>query len=234
MNRTFFQGFWAAPATGHASPPVAAAAVDGKPVAICRLKRVAADNRDDISESPKAPREKNGKRVALIGAGPSSLTVANDLMPLGYEVVIYEKLAEPGGLMRINIPSFRLPASVLDDEVGYILNMGVDIRYNSPVTSMRSLLAEGYDAVFVGSGAPTGKNLDIPAARKPPPTFTSASSGSRRRTLATSSGLANAYSSSVSATPQWTAAARHADSEEQTSRSSPGGPASTSRHRRGN
>jgi NADPH-dependent glutamate synthase beta subunit-like oxidoreductase/ferredoxin len=137
--------------------------VDGKPVAICRLKRVAADHRDDISAFlPKAPHEKNGKRVALIGAGPSSLTVANDLMPLGYEVVIFEKLAEPGGLMRINIPSFRLPAQVLDDEVGYILNMGVDIRYKSPVTSMRALLAESWDAVFVGSGAPTGKNLDIP------------------------------------------------------------------------
>jgi formate dehydrogenase (NADP+) beta subunit len=137
--------------------------VDGKPVAICRLKRVAADNRGDISEFlPKAPHERNGKRVALIGAGPSSLTVANDLMPLGYEVVIFEKLAEPGGLMRINIPSFRLPAQVLDDEVGYILDMGVDVRYNSPVTSMRSLLAESWDAVFVGSGAPTGKNLDLP------------------------------------------------------------------------
>jgi formate dehydrogenase (NADP+) beta subunit len=137
--------------------------VDGKPVAICRLKRVAADNRDDISEFlPKAPHERNGKRVALIGAGPSSLTVANDLMPLGYEVVIFEKLAEPGGLMRINIPSFRLPAQVLDDEVGYILNMGVDVRYNSPVTSMRALLAESWDAVFVGSGAPTGKNLELP------------------------------------------------------------------------
>jgi formate dehydrogenase (NADP+) beta subunit len=137
--------------------------VDGKPVAICRLKRVAADNRDDITEFlPKAPDEKNGKRVALVGAGPASLTVANDLMPLGYEVVIFEKLAEPGGLMRINIPSFRLPATVLDEEVGYILDMGVDVRYNSPVTSMRSLLAENWDAVFIGSGAPTGKNLDIP------------------------------------------------------------------------
>jgi formate dehydrogenase (NADP+) beta subunit len=137
--------------------------VDGKPVAICRLKRVAADNRDDVRDLlPKAPVQKNGKRVALIGAGPSSLTVANDLMPLGYEVVIFEKIAEPGGLMRINIPSFRLPASVLDDEVGYILDMGVDIRYNSPVTSMGDLLAENWDAVFVGSGAPTGKNLDIP------------------------------------------------------------------------
>ena len=141
--------------------------VDGKPVAICRLKRVAADHRDEVRDLiPKAPREKNGKRVALIGAGPSSLTVANDLMPLGYEVVIFEKLAEPGGLMRINIPSFRLPASVLDEEVGYILDMGVDVRYNSPVTSMRALLAEQWDAVFVGSGAPTGKNLDIPGRKQ--------------------------------------------------------------------
>jgi NADPH-dependent glutamate synthase beta subunit-like oxidoreductase/ferredoxin len=137
--------------------------VDGKPVAICRLKRVAADHRGDVSDRlPKAPHEKNGKRVALIGAGPASLTVANDLMPLGYAVTIFEKLTEPGGLMRINIPSFRLPAEVLDDEVGSILGMGVDVRYNSPVTSMRTLLDEGWDAVFVGSGAPKGKDLEIP------------------------------------------------------------------------
>ena len=137
--------------------------VDGKPVAICRLKRVAADHRDDVSAFlPKAPDKTNGKRVALIGAGPASLTVANDLMPLGYEVTIFEKLAEPGGLMRINIPSFRLPASVLDEEVGYIIDMGVDVRYDSPVTSMRALLDDHWDAIFVGSGAPTGKNLDLP------------------------------------------------------------------------
>jgi NADPH-dependent glutamate synthase beta subunit-like oxidoreductase/ferredoxin len=137
--------------------------VDAKPVAICRLKRVAADHRGDVSDRlPTAPREKNGKRVALIGAGPSSLTVANDLMPIGYEVTIFEKLAEPGGLMRINIPSFRLPAEVLDEEVGSILGMGVDIRYNSPVSSMRTLLDEPWDAVFVGSGAPKGKDLNIP------------------------------------------------------------------------
>jgi NADPH-dependent glutamate synthase beta subunit-like oxidoreductase/ferredoxin len=140
--------------------------VDGKPVAICRLKRVAADHRDDITEFLPKVAARNGKRVALIGAGPSSLTVANDLAPLGYEVVILEKISEPGGLMRINIPSFRLPASVLDEEVGFILGMGVDIRYNSPVTSMRSLLAENFDAVFVGSGAPTGKNLDLPGRQE--------------------------------------------------------------------
>ena len=132
--------------------------VDGKPVAICRLKRVAADLRDDITDRlPTAPAQKNGKRVALVGAGPSSLTVANDLMPLGYECTIFEKLPQGGGLMRFNIPAFRLPASVLDEEIDYIVDMGVDVRYNTPVTSMKALLAEGYDAVFVGSGAPEGE-----------------------------------------------------------------------------
>ena len=137
--------------------------VDGKPVAICRLKRVAADMRDDITDRlPKAPAVKNGKRVACVGAGPASLTVANDLVPLGYEVTIFEKLARPGGLMRVNIPSFRLPGSVLDEEIGYIIDMGVDLRCHTPVTSMAALLEEGWDAVFVGSGAPRGKNLEIP------------------------------------------------------------------------
>jgi formate dehydrogenase (NADP+) beta subunit len=137
--------------------------VDGKPVAICRLKRVAADHRDDVRGLlPVAPREQNGKRVALIGAGPSSLTVANDLMPLGYSVTIFEKLSEPGGLMRINIPSFRLPADVLDEEIGYIVDMGVEMRYGTPVSSMRDFLAQGWDAVFVGTGAPKGKNLELP------------------------------------------------------------------------
>ena len=137
--------------------------LDGKPVAICRLKRVAADNRDDVTGMlPTAPATKNGKRVALIGAGPSALTVANDLMPLGYEVTIFEKLQKPGGLMRINIPSFRLPATVLDEEIDYILGMGVDVRYGTAVTSMRSVLDEGFDAVFVGTGAPKGKDLAAP------------------------------------------------------------------------
>ncbi len=137
--------------------------LDGKPVAICRLKRVAADNRDEVKHLlPQAPRQKNGKRVACVGAGPASLTVANDLMPLGYQVTIFEKQDKPGGLMRSNIPSFRLPEQVLGEEIDYILDMGVDIRYNSPVNSMRELLSEKFDAVFVGSGAPRGKNLDIP------------------------------------------------------------------------
>ncbi len=137
--------------------------IDGKPVAICRLKRVAADNRDDIRPLlPRVPTRKNGKRIACIGAGPASLTVANDLLPLGYQVTIYEKYDKPGGLMRTNIPAFRLPEQVLYEEIDYILDMGVDIRYSSPVTSMKALLQEGYDAIFVGSGAPRGKELDIP------------------------------------------------------------------------
>ena len=138
--------------------------VDGKPVAICRLKRVAADHRGEVRHLlPTAPTTKNGKKVALIGAGPASLTVANDLMPLGYEVTIFEKLPRPGGLMRINIPAFRLPEAVLDEEIGYITDMGVDVRYNTPVDSLEALLDAGeFDAVFVGSGAPKGKELDIP------------------------------------------------------------------------
>ena len=137
--------------------------VEDKPVAICRLKRVAADHRDDITDRlPSAPKQKNGKRIALVGAGCASLTVANDLMPLGYECVIYEALDKTGGLMRTNIPAFRLPAEILDEEMDYILDMGVDLRLNSPVESMQGLLEEGYDAVFVGSGAPKGKNLNIP------------------------------------------------------------------------
>ncbi len=137
--------------------------VDGSPVAICRLKRVAADLKGEIVDRlPAIPVQKNGKRVACIGAGPSALTVANDLMPLGYEVVMFEQFDKPGGLMRTNIPEFRLPATVLDDETSIILDMGVDIRYNSPITSLRALLDEGFDAIFVGVGAPRAKGLELP------------------------------------------------------------------------
>jgi formate dehydrogenase (NADP+) beta subunit len=141
--------------------------VDGKAVAICRLKRVAADHRDDITgRLPTAPARKNGKRIACIGAGPASLTVANDLVPLGYEVVLFEKLAAPGGLMRTNIPAFRLPQQVLDEEIDMILGMGVDVRYGAEIRSMRAFLDEGWDAVFVGTGAPRGKDLELPGRRE--------------------------------------------------------------------
>ncbi len=138
--------------------------VDGKPVAICRLKRVAADHRDEVKHLlPTAPLEKNGKKIALVGAGPASLTVANDLMPLGYQCTILERQPRPGGLMRINIPAFRLPEQVLNEEIAYIVDMGVEVKYNTSIDSLKDLLDNGgFDAVFVGTGAPKGKELDIP------------------------------------------------------------------------
>ena len=138
--------------------------VEEKPVAICRLKRVAADLREDLDgRLPKIPQLKNGRRIACIGAGCASLTVANDLLPLGYEVTIFERYGLPGGLMRSNIPSFRLPERVLDEEIGMILGMGVDLRLGTPVESLRAMLEQGgFDAVFVGSGAPKGKELTLP------------------------------------------------------------------------
>ena len=138
--------------------------VDGKPVAICRLKRVAADHKGDVKgRIPGPANQKNGKRVALIGAGPASLTVANDLAPLGYDVTVFERGPRPGGLMRINIPAFRLPEAVLDEEIGYIVDMGVTMKYETPIESLRALVeSKEYDAVFVGSGAPKGKELELP------------------------------------------------------------------------
>jgi NADPH-dependent glutamate synthase beta subunit-like oxidoreductase len=138
-----------------------------EPVAICRLKRVAADNKGDIRPRlPKAPEQKNGKRIACIGAGPASLTVARDLVPLGYHVVVYDSDARAGGMIRTQIPRFRLPESVIDEEVGYVLDMGVEVRLGCRVDSMKSLLAEGYDAIFVGTGAPRGRDLDAPGRRE--------------------------------------------------------------------
>ncbi len=136
--------------------------IEEKPVAICRLKRVAADKRGPIDHLlPEIPTTKNGKRVALIGAGPASLTVARDLMPLGYDCVLIERDPQGGGLMRKNIPSFRLPVDVLDEEVNRILDMGVTPRFGEEITSLKSVLDEGFDAVFVGTGAPRGKDLHI-------------------------------------------------------------------------
>ena len=136
--------------------------VEDKPVAICRLKRVAADNRDDITDRLPTAGPKNGKRIACIGAGCASLTVANDLLPLGYEIVMFEKLDCTGGLMRSNIPAFRLPVAVLDEEINYIVDIGVDLRLNSPIDSMKALLKDNFDAIFVGTGAPRGKELNLP------------------------------------------------------------------------
>jgi NADPH-dependent glutamate synthase beta subunit-like oxidoreductase/ferredoxin len=138
--------------------------VEEKPVAICRLKRVASDHREDIRDRlPQKPGKTNGKKVALLGAGCASLAVANDLLPLGYDITIFEALATTGGLMRTNIPQFRLPPKVLDEEIGYILDMGADLKLNHRIDSMKKLLDDGgFDAIFVGTGAPKGKELKLP------------------------------------------------------------------------
>lgn len=139
--------------------------VEEEPVAICRLKRVAADNKDSAAidaAMPAIPTEKNGKRVALIGGGPASLTVARDLMPLGYSVDLYDDQPAGGGFMRSQIPSFRLPEEVLNQEVNYITDMGVTTHYKTYVDSLKNILDKGYDAVFVGTGAPRGRDLELP------------------------------------------------------------------------
>ena len=134
--------------------------VDEEPVAICRLKRVAADNKGDITHLlPKIPTKGNGKRIALIGAGPASLTVARDLAPLGYEIHVFDEQIKGGGMMRSQIPSFRLPESVLDEEVNNILNLGIHQHFKTYVSSLKSVLDDGYDAVFIGTGAPRGRDL---------------------------------------------------------------------------
>jgi NADPH-dependent glutamate synthase beta subunit-like oxidoreductase len=140
--------------------------VEQEPVAICRLKRVAADYKDDIRDRLPGKGAPNGKRVALVGGGPASLTVARDLLPLGYEVVIYDGEGRAGGMIRSQIPKFRLPESVIDEEVDYILGMGAVTRLGQRVDSMKALLAEGYDAVFVGCGAPRGRDLDVPGRKE--------------------------------------------------------------------
>ena len=137
-----------------------------EPVAICRLKRVAADNKGDIRERlPVAPTQTNGKRIACVGAGPASLTVARDLVPLGYEVTVFDQDPKAGGMIRSQIPRFRLPEEVIDEEVGYVVDTGVEFRGGVRINSMKKLLAESFDAIFVGSGAPRGRDLDVPGRK---------------------------------------------------------------------
>jgi formate dehydrogenase (NADP+) beta subunit len=141
--------------------------VEKDPVAICRLKRVAADYKDDIrAQLPKPAASKNGKRIALIGGGPASLTVARDLAPLGYTCVVFEQDAQAGGMMRSQIPKFRLPDSVIDEECSYILDLGIEFNGGKRIDSLKALLAEGWDAVFVGCGAPRGRDLEIPGRKE--------------------------------------------------------------------
>ncbi|MEX2481778.1 MAG: FAD-dependent oxidoreductase, partial [Gammaproteobacteria bacterium] len=141
--------------------------VEEEPVAICRLKRVAADYKGNVTKRmPRKARNRNGKRVACIGAGPASLTVARDLAPLGYDVVVFDGEDRAGGMIRSQIPKFRLPEEVIDEEVGYVLRLGVEFRGGVWVDSLQAVLDQGFDAVFVGTGAPRGRDLDVPGRQE--------------------------------------------------------------------
>ncbi len=166
-NSNVFPGILGRTCDRPCEPACRRGRVEEEPVAICRLKRVAADFKGDVSHlMPGAAATRNGKKVALVGAGPASLTVARDLAPLGYHVVIYDGDARAGGMIRSQIPKFRLPEEVIDEEVGYIADMGPEMRLGQRVDSLSGLLNEGYDAVFVGSGAPRGRDLNIPGRKE--------------------------------------------------------------------
>src|SRR5476651_2041619 len=140
--------------------------VEETPVAICRLKRVAADFKDDVKHRMPRPAAKNGKRIAIVGGGPASLAVAHDLAPLGYHCTVFDQDPKAGGMMRTQIPKFRLPDSVIDEETDYILNLGIEFKGGQRIDSLKKLLTENFDAVFVGSGAPRGRDLDIPGRKE--------------------------------------------------------------------
>ncbi len=141
--------------------------IDEEPVAICRLKRVAADNKGEVQHlMPQGPFTPNGKKIALIGGGPAALTVGRDLAPLGYEIHLYDEQKLGGGFMRSQIPSFRLPETVLNEEVNYILDLGIHTHFNTYISSLKDTLAKGYDAIFVGTGAPKGRDLTIPGRQE--------------------------------------------------------------------
>ena len=185
--------------------------VEKEPVAICRLKRVAADNKGDIRPFlPQIPREKNGKRIALVGAGPASLTVARDLMPLGYHCVMFDGDAKGGGMMRSQIPRFRLPTTVTDEEVDLILDMGVETHFGEPVNSLRRYWPRVGTPFLSAAARRVGVISKFRAAPKRRLTFISASIGCRVCRLVTSTRSADASSCLVAATPRWIAAARRA------------------------
>jgi formate dehydrogenase (NADP+) beta subunit len=162
-NSNVFPGILGRTCDRPCEPACRRGRVEEEPVAICRLKRVAADYKGDIRHRLPRPAERsNGKRIALIGAGPASLTVARDLAPLGYELVVFDSDPRAGGMIRSQIPKFRLPEEIIDEEVAYITGLGMEMRLGQPVDSLKVLLEDDYDAIFVGCGAPRGRDLPIP------------------------------------------------------------------------
>jgi formate dehydrogenase beta subunit len=166
-NSNVFPGILGRTCDRPCEPACRRGRVEDEPVAICRLKRVAADHKGDIAARlPRPAAGGNGKRIALVGAGPASLTVARDLAPLGYEIVLFDGDARAGGMIRTQIPKFRLPESVIDEEVGYVLDLGVETRFGHRIDSLKAMLDEEWDAIFVGTGAPRGRDLDLPGRRE--------------------------------------------------------------------
>jgi formate dehydrogenase (NADP+) beta subunit len=162
-NSNVFPGILGRTCDRPCEPACRRGRVEEEPVAICRLKRVAADYKGDIRHRLPRPAERsNGKRIALIGAGPASLTVARDLAPLGYELVLFDSDPRAGGMIRSQIPKFRLPEEIIDEEVAYITDLGMELRLGQRVDSLKALLEDQYDAIFVGCGAPRGRDLPIP------------------------------------------------------------------------
>src|ERR1700743_1855471 len=162
----WFPGILGRPGDRPCEPACRRGRVEETPVAICRLKRVAADFKDDIQSRLPKVTSKNGKRVAIIGGGPASLAVARDLAPLGYHCTVFDSDAKAGGMMRSQIPKFRLPDSVIDEETDYILNLGIEFKGGHRIDSLKQLLTENYDAIFVGSGAPRGRELELPGRKE--------------------------------------------------------------------
>src|SRR4029077_2215481 len=161
-----FPGIWGPPCDPPCQPACRRGRVEETPVAICRLKRVAADFNDDIRHRLPRPSPRNGKRIALVGGGPASLAVARDLAPLGYHCTVFDSDPKAGGMMRSQIPKFRLPDSVIDEETDYILGLGIEFKGGHRVDSMKKLLADKYEAIFVGSSAPRGRGLDVPGRKE--------------------------------------------------------------------
>jgi len=189
-------------------------------VAICRLKRVAADHKGDVRSRMPALAPRNGMRVACVGAGPASLTVARDLVPLGYEVTVFDGEAQAGGFIRSQIPRFRLPEAVIDEETGYILELGVTFRGGERTASMKALLAERCDAIFIGCGAPHGRDLNIPGRQEAAAHIHIGIDWLVSVAFPMSPASAAASSCSAAATRRWTAAARPAAWAASRSRSS--------------
>src|ERR1700743_2642368 len=162
----WFPGILGRPGDRPCEPACRRGRVEETPVAICRLKRVAADFKDDVKHRMPRRAPNHGKRIAIVGGGPASLTVARDLAPLGYHCTVFDSDPKAGGMMRTQIPKFRLPDSVIDEETGYILDLGIEFKGGTRIDSLKKLLGENYDAIFVGSGAPRGRELEVPGRKE--------------------------------------------------------------------